>query len=212
ERTLILDGDNICGAGLTVCGCGNLQVFTVTDAQNGLCRAKQAALQHPKHKNLYVMPTIGGATEQAAENAVKEVENLFDYIICDNYASKVCRAAAIVTEPYLLSVKAADAKICVLKDRGIKISGVIVNKVNGGLLLEGKIISPQDIAESLRVPLLAVIPEDLTLPLGIIRQQSQKYFRLASQSLIGKNKKIYDPAAGYAGLSGYFKRKMRERI
>ena len=31
ERTLIVDGDNVSGCALTVCGCRGLQVFTVED-------------------------------------------------------------------------------------------------------------------------------------------------------------------------------------
>ncbi|MCD7728773.1 MAG: hypothetical protein LUI60_02530 [Clostridia bacterium] len=212
ERTLILDGDSVCGAALAVCGCNNLQVFTVADVESGLCRAKQAATQHPRYKNLYVMPTLGATTREGAVSAVREVQDLFDYIICDGAAAEVCDSAVVVTEPYQQSVKAADAKICALKDRGMKVAGVIVNKVNGGLLVTGQIVSPRDIAEALRVKLIAVIPEDLSLPLGKTRAQAQKYFKLAAMSLTGKGSKIYNPAEGYTGAGGYIKRIMRERI
>lgn len=212
ERTLIVDGDNVCGAALAACGCGNMQVFTVADVQKGLCRAKQATVQHPKHKNLYIMPTLGGATAEGTESAVKEVADLFDYILCDNAALAACSSAVVVTEPYPQSVKAADAKICALKDSGIKIYGVIINKVNGGLIVSEKIVSPRDIAEALRAALVAVIPEDLTLPLGYVRRQAEKYFKLAALSLTGKSGKIYNAAADYVGAGGYIRRRMRERI
>ena len=51
ERTLIVDGDSDSACALNVCGCADLQVFTVADYKKGACRAKQATLQHPKYKN-----------------------------------------------------------------------------------------------------------------------------------------------------------------
>lgn len=212
ERTLIVDGDSRCGCALTVCGCRDMQVFTVADYKKGNCRAKQAIVQHPKFKNLYIMPTLGCDDGKAAEEAMLEVADLFDYVLCDGTALRACGQAVIVTEPYLPSVRAADEIIGAIKDCGAKVCGVIVNKVNGGLVLGGKIGYPEEIAKALNVPLLAVLPEDLALTLGEWRAYSIKYFKLAAARLKGKKVKLPYLETGYTGAGGYFRRRMREKI
>lgn len=211
ERTLIVDGDSDSACALNVCGCADLQVFTVADYKKGACRAKQATLQHPKYKNLYIMPTLGCDDGSAVEAAVREVEGLFDYILCDNAALKACNCSIAVTEPYQPSVRAADVIISRLKDTS-SFSGVIVNKVNGGLILSGNIAYPEDIARSLNANLIAVLPEDLDLTIGIWRPYSMKYFKLAAAALEGKKVKIPYLENLYAGAGGYFRRKLREKI
>lgn len=212
ERTLIVDGDNVSGCALTVCGCQGLQVFTVEDYKKGACRAKQAMTQHPKVKNLYVMPTLGCFDVKAAESAVREVEGLFDYVLCDGTAFGACDRAVVVTEPYAPSVRAADGAVAAVKDGGLKLSGIIVNKVNGGLILNGEIAAPEDIARALNAPLVAVLPEDLALTLGRWRDYSKKYFKIAAARIMGRNVKIPYLESSYTGAGGYFRRRMREKI
>lgn len=212
ERTLILDGDSRCGSALSVSGCTGMQVFTVADYQRGACRAKQAIVQHPKYKNLYIMPTLGCADIAAAEDAIREVDGLFDYILCDGTALKACKRAIIVTEPYLPAIKAADGAACRLKDGGARLWGIIVNKVNGGLIADGRENSPEDIAAALNVPLVAALPEDLELTLGQWRPYSLKYYRAAVARIRGRQTKIPEFERGYSGAGGFFRKKMREKI
>lgn len=212
ERTLILDGDSESACALGVCGCAGRQTFTVADYKSGMCRAKQAIVQHPKYKNLYIMPTLGCDDGRAAESAVLEVSELFDFVLCDGAAQRACGQAVIITEPYMPSLRAADAKIAALKDGGMHIGGVIVNKVNGGLIVDGKTGYPEDVARALGVPLIAAVPEDLDLTLGEWRPYSMRYFKVAAERLRGKNAKLPHIEAGYTGAGGYFRRRLRERI
>ena len=212
ERTLIVDGDNLSACALNVCGCGGMQVFTAEDYKNGICRAKQTVVQHPKYKNLYIMPTLNCSDEKAVLSAVSEVAGLFDFVLCDNAARAACGQAVIVTEPYTPSVKAADAKIAALRDGGMHIGGVIINKANGGLILSGKTGYPEDIARMLNAPLLAAVPEDLDLTLGQWRAYSMRYFKIIAARLKGKNVKLPHIEAGYKGAGGYFRRRLREKV
>ncbi len=212
ERTLIVDGDSLCASALTVCGCANMQVFTLADVKKGMCRAKQAMVQHPRRRNLYIMPTLGCADGEVAAEAVREVEGLFDFVLCDGAAERACGRALVVTEPYPPSVKGADAILGALGDGGMNIAGVIVNKVNGGLIVSGDINSPEEIAAALGRPLAAVLPEDMCLTLGVWRRQCMKYFRLAAARIAGKAAKLPGLEAGYIGAGGYLRRRMRERI
>lgn len=212
ERVLVFDGDARAASALCVAGLAGMNVYTLADAMNGACRVKQAILQYPRSANLYLLPSLGCFDEKFCERAVDEVEGLFDYVICDKGAAGACSRAYVVTEPYAVSVKCADVCLNGLRDGGMRSTGVIVNKVNGGLIFDGEIMSPQEIATLLRAPLLAVIPEDLTMPLGKMKKQSARAFKLAAGALRGRSDRIPNVTAPYLGVSGLIKRKMRSRL
>ncbi len=212
ERTLVIDGDNACGCGLEICGCAGIQVFTAEDYAEGKCRAKQATVQHPKYRNMYIMPTTGLADKTALKSAIGELDGLFDYILCDGAAAGACGRAVVVTEPYSPCVKACDVAVSRLKDGGMKNTGIIINKVNGGLILGGDIPYPEDIAAAVNAPLTGMIPEDLSLTVGVWRRYSGAYFKIAAQRLAGRQTKIPYIENEYSGAGGYFRRKMRSRI
>ena len=212
ERTLIVDGDFDCADGLQVSGMTGLNVYTLSDAQKGACRVKQAILQHRRHLNLFILPTLGCEDGEFVTQAVKQSAALFDYVLCDNCAAGAANRAVIVTEPYPSSIKGADKRAARLKDGGLKDIGIIANKVNGGLVFDGEIMTPQEIASVLRCNLWGVVPEDLGLPVGRINRATVKAFNMAAEVISGRNKKVYAVIRSYAGLGGSIKRKMRYMI
>lgn len=211
-RTLVFDGDEKCAGGLGAAGMWGLNVYTLGDAQNGDCRVKQAILQRPHSPNFYIIPTLGCTDKNYPSVALSEIEGLFDYILCDETSPSVCNRALVVTDPYNTSVKCADKRIAELRDGGFKDVGVIVNKVNGGLVFDGRIMMPQEIAAILHAPLTAVIPEDLSIPLGKWKKSSVAAFKIAADFISGKSKKTLSVIKPYAGVGGLIKRKMREKI
>lgn len=212
ERTLLFDGDYLCASALAAAGVAGLQVYTLAEAKSGACRVKQAVLQHPRSPNFYLLPSLGCDDKQFAERAVDELEGLFDYVICDKTADGACDRAIVVTDPYPVSVRCADVALGRLKDGGLKNAGIIVNKVNGGLVFDGEIMTPQEISTLLRAPLVAVVPEDLTMPLGKMKPGTVKAFKMAADSVTGKNDKPFGVIKPYLGVGGLIKRKMRSRI
>lgn len=212
ERTLIVDGDFDCANGLTVSGMNGMNVYTLADAEKGACRVKQAILQHEKALNLFILPTLNCTNGEYTHQAVGEAAKLFDYVLCDECAVGACNKAIIITEPYPSSIKAADKKLARLKDGGLKDISVLVNKVNGGLVFDGAIMTPQEIATVLRCELLGVIPEDLTLPIGKINRSTVKAFALTAGRIEGKHKKVYGVIKPYAGLGGSIKRRLRKLV
>lgn len=212
ERTLIADGDARCACALDIAGVSPLKVYTLGDAEKGACRPKQAIIQHPEYTNLYFLPTQGAERSDTADLAVDELEGLFDYVLCDRTAMMSCDRAVAVTDPYPPSVRSADACLAFLKDRGFRNVQLVVNKVNGGLVFDGEIMTPQEIASLLHAPLLAVVAEDLTLPLGKCKKRSEKAFRLAAQSLCGEGDRVMGVVRPYRGFHGFVRRKMRNKI
>lgn len=212
ERTLIVDGDRISASGIQIGGCGNMQTYTLADYEKGACRAKQTIISHPKIFNLSYISSLGLEKTESAENAVEELDGLFDYILLDKICMKRCDEAIIVTEPYAPSVKSADCCKARLSDGGIKNIGLFVNKLNGGLILNGEVMTAQEISALLRLTLKAVIPEDLSLPLGKWKKSTMKVFKVAAEMIMGRKELILNVMRDYFGLNGYIKRKVRERL
>jgi septum site-determining protein MinD len=208
-KTLIVDGDISGNSILLMSGCSGKTLYTLSDYKQGACRAKQMLVEVSSAKNLYVLPMFACDDSQLLKRAIAEIEGLFDYILCDNCVGVVCDKAITITEPYVPAIKCADVSVAELHDSGMKDVLVIVNKVNGGFIYEGDILPPSEIAYLLHCELLAVIPEDLTMPLGKWKKDTQKAFKLAAENLTGSKKRIYSPTAGFVGLTGYFKRKLR---
>lgn len=212
ERTLIVDGDAVCGTGMLTGGCANMQTYTLADFAKGACRAKQTAVAHPKILNLSFMASLGLEDKSFIDKAVGEVDGLYDYILLDDTPQGRCDGALIVTEPYLPSIKCADMKKAALSDGGIKNAGLVVNKLSGGQILSGEVMTAQEIATLLHLPLRAVIPEDLSMPLGKWKKTTMKAFRAAADTISGKREIILNVLSGYFGINGFIKRKMREKI
>lgn len=212
ERTLVIDGDDECADGLEVCGLQGMNVYTLADAESGECRVKQAILQHPASPNMYVLPTLGLKDRKFADAAAEECSKLFDVIICDRTGIGACRRAVVVSDPYSTSVAHAQMRGAKLKDGGFASVELIVNKVNGGLVFDGAVLTPQEFASVVRLPLLGVIPEDLTLPLGKIRKSTERAFGMTAAAVLGRSKKTYGTVKPYVGVTGYFKRKLRAHV
>ncbi len=212
ERTLVLDGDYECASGLETCGLQGLNVYTLADAEEGACRVKQAVLQNPASPNTYVLPTLGLKNPDYCITAVNECSKLFDVILCDGAALGACKRAIVVSAPYSASIASAKLRGARLKDGGIENVGLIINKVNGGLVYDGAVLSPQEFASVVRLPLLGVIPEDLTLPIGKIRPSTARAFDMTAEAVLGRSQKTYGTVKPYLGVTGYFKRKLRAHV
>ena len=212
ERTLIVDGDRYAANALSICGCPNMQFYTLADYEKGACRAKQTLIPHHRAANLSLSSSLGLSDEKFAEAAVEELDGLFDYILLDNIAKKKCNSAIIVTEPHIPSVKSADACKAMLTDSGIKNVSLFVNKLNGGQIINGDVMTAQEIAALLRLPLKAVIPEDLSLPLGKWKKTTLKAFKAAAETITGKKEYVCNVLKPYFGFNGFIKRKVRDRL
>ncbi|MGN0806270.1 MAG: AAA family ATPase [Candidatus Coproplasma sp.] len=208
ERTLYVDGDTLCASGLQIARVDNLCSYTLGDALKGGCRVKQALINHTLSPNFYVLPTLGCADGKFIADAVNSLAPSFDRILCDDVAAGVCNRAVLVTEPYASCVKNATYAAAKLKDGGFKKVELIVNKVNGGLVFDGAILTPQEYATLVRCELAGVVPEDLLLPLYGIKKGTKKAFDILAQRLMGREK-IFDVIKPYYGVKGKIRRKMR---
>lgn len=212
ERTLVADGDALGACAMVIAGMGNMQSYTLADYERGACRAKQAAVMHPKQPNMHIMPSLGMKSAATAAGAIGEIQGLYDYVLSDKLAPEICDCAVIVTEPYLPSVKSADCCRAALADSGMREIMLIVNKSDGAAVTGGEELSPAQAAEILNIRLLAALPFDRTLPAGRWQKRTVGAFRSAALALTGKSVVPFDVTAGYGGLGGILKRGMRNRV
>ena len=212
ERTLVFDGDSRCASGMETGGVANMQTYTLADYEAGTCRAKQTIVSHPRCGNLSFCCSLNMKDENAAKRAADELDGLFDYILFDKICLDRCDGAIVVTEPFVASLKCSDACKAFLTDNGIKDVGLIVNKLNGGQIINGEVMTAQEISTLLRIPLTAVIPEDLSMPLGKWKKSTFKAFKIAADNITGKRQAVLNVLNPYFGIGGFIKRKARARM
>ncbi len=219
ERVVLCDADFGLNNADLVTGVENLVVYDIVDAIEGRCRAKQALVRHPEYGNLYVLSSTHAAPEryvspQSLRLILDGLSPTFDYIVIDcpagiddGFHRAVASAdeAIVVTVPSLTSVRDADKVITLLKSYDLKKVSLIVNRVRGETLAAGKILSPAEIEELLKIPLVAVIPEDDGGITGAFTGESRAYKLLAS-TLRTDKRKLLDPAQKYRGVLGGIKR------
>ncbi len=225
QRVLLCDGD----FGLNnvdVCvGVENLVTYDVVDVIEGRCRAKQALVKHPLYPNLFILTSGKATTEryvspQAVKVVLDGVAPLFDFIFIDcpagieegfHRAVAIATEAIVVTTPQLSALRDADKVITILKSYELSGLSVVVNRVRGDLLLGGKCLSPKQILDLLKLPILGVIPEEY----GIYEGDSSYVhptFKLMANSLLTEKRKLYDVTKKYVGVLGGLRRALKKKL
>lgn len=207
-------------------------VFDITDVIMGRCRPKQALVQDKNISSLYVMPSFSAYNKtnilgEHIKNVIDQLDSSFDYILIDcpagveagfHRAVFSANEAIIVVTPHLSSIRDADKVIGLLNDYDISYKGLVVNRVRGDLLLNGQMMTVENIVRALNLPLLGVIPEDDAIgesnSLGERVQsiESARAFTLLSENIHNGSKKIFDCTYKYRGLVGYIKRNIKKHV
>lgn len=227
-RVAVIDGDLGLNNLDVLTGVENKAVFDLSDAVNGKCRAKQALVESPLNKNLFVLPSCHTLTSPeitglGVKKIISEIEGLFDYLFIDSPAgidlgfhravSCADRALVIVT-PTITSVRDADKVISILKSYLLNQIEVVVNKIRGDLVLSGKSLSENDIENTLKTLILGVIPDDdsLAISQGGYLGESSKAIKNLSNKIIGKRTKPYDYLKKYTGFWGSIRKELKRRL
>ena len=206
-------------------GVEHLVTYDIVDVIEGRCRAKQALVRHPRCANLFVLTSSHSAPERyVSPQAVKVVLDglapLFDFILVDcpagiddgfHRAVAIADEAIVVTAPHISALRDADKVITLLKSYQLHSLSVIVNKVRGDLLLSGDCLSPKDVAELLKAPLIGVIPEEYSIYEGDLSVIHPSFKPIVTNLLTGK-KKLYDVTKKYSGLLGNVRRVLKKRL
>lgn len=231
ERVALIDLDFGLNNLDVVMGVENKVVYDIKDILDGRCRVKQALVQDNDRKNLFVLPSGGllpssPVSGQQIRLIIEGVSEIFDYILIDcpagidvgfHRAVSGADEAIVVATPSLPSLRDADKVLAVLKSYKPDYTGLIVNKARGDLMLDGKMMMPQDIRDLLKTPLLGVLPEedDVFLYSGYSlpkRAESFKAYKLLANNLRKKTGRIYDVTGKYSGFFGSIRRSIKKSV
>lgn len=149
-------------------------VYDVADIINGVCRIKKAMIKDDRFDNLYLISApqrkdkASISTDQLSALCV-ELKRVFDYIIIDApagagqeflLAASPADKAVLVTIPEYAAIRDSEPINALLKKAGIVERSVIVNMILPNLHNTNLVPNPEEIAESLRLPVIGLIPYD----------------------------------------------------
>ncbi len=204
-------------------------VFDLVDVLNGRCRAKQALIQSDLNGNLFVMPCAHNlsnmeVTGQNLKAVLESIESLFDYMIFDcpagidlgfHRAVSCVDEGIVVVTPSLSSIRDANKVISILKTYKLSSIKCVVNRIRGDLVLSGEMYSSLDIENTLKVPIVGVIPEDDSLFEGVVdtpNSASSKAFKILANNVRKNEEKTFDYVKKYTGFWGSIRKELKKRL
>lgn len=206
-------------------------LYDLSDVFAGRCRVKQALVQHKIFPNLFVLPSdkiksFSGVNGQNVKLILERLSGFFDYMLIDcpagidagfHRAISCVDQAFIITTPNMTSLRDADKVVSIIKSYKLDYVGLIVNRVRGDLILDGKTMTPRDVMSLLKVELLGVLPEEdeVFLSTGKLlckKAESFKAYKILAENVITGKRKIYDATNKYSGFFGSVKRGIKKSI
>lgn len=208
-----------------IAGVEELVTYDLIDVIEGRCRAKQALVRHPEYPNLHILTSSHSVPEryvspQPFKLVLNALSPQFDFIIVDcpagidegfHRAVAAVDEAIVVTTPHISALRDADKVVTLLKSYELQSLSLVVNKVRGDLLAGGESLSPQEIEELLKTPLVGVVPEEYAIYVGDIASPHSALKTLAYNVLYGK-RRLYDPTRKYTGLFGALRRALKKSL
>lgn len=196
----------------------NRVVYDIADVIANKCRVRQALVEC--ERNLYLLPSAHGylgekVTAQNIRVILNSLAVTFDYVLVDcpagietgfSRAVGACESALVVTTPHISALRDANKVISLLTSYKIAPT-VVVNRVRGDLLADGKIPSKDEIESILKARVDGVIPE--TDGVYGFSEMPKKPFELLAKRLHFGTGEPLDPAANYRGFWGGIRRRLR---
>ncbi len=181
HKTVVIDFD----VGLRnldlIMGCERRVVYDFVNVIHGEATLKQALIRDKRLATLDILPASqtrdkDALTQQGVEKVLNELRQTHDFIVCDSPAGIEKGAvmalfyadeALVVTNPEVSSVRDSDRILGILSAKSKRaLDGLdpikehlLVTRYNPARVLEGEMLSVDDIKELLGIPLIGVIPE-----------------------------------------------------
>ncbi len=219
ERVILCDADFGLNNVDVMTGVENRIAYDLVDVIEGRCRAKQALVPHPEFCNLFLLPSSHSVPEryvspQSLKIVLDALAPQYDYILIDcpagidegfHRAVATADEAIVVTTATVSALRDADKVITVLKSYEPQSVSVVVNRLRGEMLSTGECLSPIEIQELLKTPVLGVLPESYELYKSQFTGTNYPFRLLAKNLATGKHK-LYDTTRRYGGIMGRIRR------
>ncbi len=219
QRTVLMDADFGLNNLDVVLGLENKVVYDVADVIDNRCRVRQALIED-KTRGVFLLPSAHGylgekVTAQNLRLILKSLAASFDYALVDcpagiengfKRAVMSCDKAIVVTTPHISALRDANKVVELLYAYRLSPT-VVVNRVRGDLLADGKIPSKDEISAVLKADVDGVIPETD----GVYGNDSMpnKPFDLLARRIVYGVGEPLDPAASYRGFFGAIRRRIK---
>ena len=165
-----------------IMGCERRVVYDFVNVIQGEASLNQALIRDKQLENLYILPASQtrdkeALTREGVEKVLKELDEMgFEYIVCDSPAGIETGAlmaayfaddAIVVTNPEVSSVRDSDRILGILsaKSRRAETGAepvkefLLLTRYSPKRVVDGEMLSLQDIEDILRIQLIGVIPE-----------------------------------------------------
>lgn len=233
NKVLLIDGDIGLNNLDVVMGMENRVVYDMADVLAGKCLLSQAILQDNYCENLYVLPSAHAYSSKCIgvkqfRQLLGKIEENFDILLIDcpagiedsfHRAVSGADEAIVVTTPHTSAIRDADKVLNLLGSYRLREINVVINRVRGDLVLQGKMMSGMDIAKVLRFPPLGIVPEDDSITIysqlgriGLNNNYSKSAFDIIADNIMTGNRRIFDPTSRYKGMWGKLKMYMEKKI
>ncbi len=219
KRVALLDADFGLNNLDVVLGLENKVVYDVADVIDNRCRVRQALVEDST-RGLFLLPSAHGylGEKVSAQNLrliLKSLSSTFDIALVDcpagleagfKRAVTACDNALVVPTPHRSALRDANKVVALLQSYRIQ-STLVINRVRGDLLADGKIPSKDEIAAILKTDVDGVIPE--TDGVYDLDSMPGKPFDLLAMRIVYGVGEPIDPAASYRGFWGAVKRRFK---
>ena len=225
QRVIVCDLDFGLNNVDVVLGVENLSTYDVVDAVEGRCRPKQALVRHPRYPTLYSLASNRISDRYISPQAVRlildSLSSQFDYILIDSPAGidegfhravSCAEEALLVTTPHISAMRDASKVVNMLKGYRLARLGLVVNMARGDLVRRGEVLNPEEIADALKVPLFAVIPEEDKIFLDNVAERVRAFRQLAGVYSGLHTAAVFPKKKGFlSGLKENFLRRNHEK-
>jgi septum site-determining protein MinD len=168
-----------------VMGCERRVVYDLVNVINKEATLRQALIKDKRVDNLSVLAASQTRDKDAlnldgVERVLNELQESFDYIVCDSpagiekgaaLAMYFADEALIVTNPEVSSVRDSDRVLGLLSSKTKRAEKgpapvnehLVLTRYSPARVKAGQMLKVEDVQEILAIPLLGVIPESLTV-------------------------------------------------
>lgn len=219
NRVVVLDADFGLNNLDVVLGLESKVVYDIADVMENRCRVRQALVESGT-RNLFLLPSahgyLGGRiTAQNLKLVLNSLAVTFDYALVDcpagieagfDRAVGACDSALVVTTPHISALRDANKVVTLLASYKMP-TALVVNRVRGDLLADGKIPTVGEISSLLKADVFGVIPETDGV-YNPAKMPTKPFMLLAERIHTGTGDPI-DPAADYRGFFGALRRRFK---
>ena len=174
QKTALVDLDIGLGKLDLITGVSGRSIVHLGDVIRGIYPLDEALIPHPHYLNLFLLSapqqeTHHSFTPEQMKQIYKQLSKRFDYVLVDcpagaeqGFLNAICGAdrALVIVQCETSSVRDGDKITQLLIDQGVEKIELVINRYQQQLVRQGILLSIEEVLETLKLPLIGIVPED----------------------------------------------------